>query len=137
MYVSMGLVMQELMQIPFLMIRQYYPWRSHLRWAIDRNINMASNFGKEFDAILSCNDWNDKIALIERTIDDFKKYIADNHILPEINTGCQELDKELLWAQRLNAWKNPDWKEKIAALSKEAKDHGYPDSEFWVYSLWG
>jgi len=129
-------VLEGLLQVAFLLDHQYFPWRTHLRWAFDRLSLPVSNFGTSIDRILSCDSWHEKIDIICNLIDDYKKYIADYALSSEINIWSDDLDEELLWAERLNAWENPNWRDRIILLSKKASESGYSYSDFWVWSLW-
>jgi len=135
--ISFGHVLEGLLKVSFLLNHQYFPWRTHLRWAFDRSSLLVSNFGSNIDRILSCNSWHEKVDIIGDLIDDYKKYIADHVLLTEINIWSDDLDEELLWAERLKAWENPNWKDCIKLWSKKASESGYPSSDFWVWSLWG
>lgn len=133
--IVMGPVLEGLLHTAFLMAHRYYPWRTHLRWAFER-LPLASDFGPCLDEVLACGDWIEKARRIERMIGDYKDYMAARGLLPGVDIRSAGLDDELLWAQRLKAWENPGWRDRITALQKEAEGNGYPASDFWVWSLW-
>lgn len=132
-----GIVLEDLMELPFLLTRQYYPWRSHLWWALNRSPALKSLFVPALEAIHSCREGEEQVRLVGKALEACKAYIADHALLPGIDMDCEDLDMELLWAQRLGAWKNPRWRDRIAELEKKAEACGFPASQFWVFSLWG
>ena len=78
-----------------------------------------------------------KLLAVENAIESFKEYIIAHNLLPEVNMKSDDLDEELLWAERMHAWENTDWHTLLNSYSEEAAEDGYPLDDFWVWSLWG
>lgn len=131
-----GHVIESLLQLGFLVCRQYYPWRTHLRWAFDRLPTPVVDLGVHLDALLESADWDRRIRITEECIAAYKRYITENKLLPGINLQCADLDEELVWADRLKAWMKPDWRSWMTRCTEMAVSNGYPASDYWVWSLW-
>jgi hypothetical protein len=134
--ILLGQVLKELYQLGFLVCRRYYPWRKHIRWAFDRLPEPVSGCGARLDAICDASDWYEKIKLIQSLIDDYLNYIESNGLLPEIDFKRADLNNELIWSDRLKAWENPDWRCWIDRCTQKAAENGYPEYQYWVWSLW-
>ena len=67
----------------------------------------------------------------------YRKHVSETEILPEIDILSSDLSEELVWAERLRAWENPNWRDWILRCKEMSVSEGYPDEEFWVWSLWG
>lgn len=135
-HILLGYVLERLFHIGFLLCRQYYPWRTHLRWAFDKLPEIALEFGFKIDLILA-TDWHKKVEMVGAVIAAYKDYIVSNSILPEIDFYSIDLNEELLWAMRLQAWENPNWRNWITDHKSKAVKSGYSPNQFWVWSLWG
>ena len=108
-----------------------------MRWAFERLPAPASKVLPDIDVVSTSPDWKKKIASIQAVISVYKDYIAENNILPELDIRTTELSNELVWAERLEAWSNPNWRDWITRCEEKAVKSGYPAREFWVWSLWG
>ncbi len=93
----------------------------------------------KIDKLLSTSSWNERVELIKSIIDFYKNYIKINNLIPEIDVHSDDLEKEMIWAERLSAWNTPDWRNFIKDKEKNAVDNGngYSPEQFWVWSLWG
>lgn len=134
-HILLGHVLEELIHIGFLIFHKYYPWRTHLRWAFDKHLMLSSRFGSDIDLILTSVDWYKKIEIIEVVIAAYKNYITLNALLPEIDIWSDDLNKELMWAERLKAWETPNWRNWITNCTKKAIESGNASYQFWVWSL--
>lgn len=91
----------------------------------------------DIDVIVCSSDWNEKLASIEAVEDKYFRYIQENNLLPMINLLNPEISEELVWAERLEAWSNPNWRDWLTRCKKEAVECGQDICDFWVFSLWG
>ena len=108
-YIVLGHIIEGLFQIGFLILHQYYPWRTHLRWAFDKLPLPTSDLGSKIYSLSTCTEWNRMINIIETIIATYQDYINTNSIIPEVNIKC----------------------------SDKAIESGYESYQFWVWSLWG
>lgn len=135
--ILLGLVMEGLFHLGFILCRQYYPWRTHLRWAFDRLPQPVSDWVPIIDSVPVSMDWQDKVAAMESVIAAAKDLIEENKLLPDVNLRNGRPDEELVWAERLQAWERPDWRDWVTRCTKKAVENGFPPRQFWVWSLWG
>ena len=136
-YILFGTVLESLFHTAFLIGRRYYPWRTHLRWAFEQLPSPAPEVLPHINAALASPDWDEKIAAIEHIVSIYRKHISEATILPEIDILSSGLGDELVWAERLKAWDEPNWRDWIVRCKEMAVSDGHPDREFWVWSLWG
>lgn len=132
-----GIMIERIYHIAFLVSHEYYPWRTHLDWAF-RNLSISkTELSTQIDKLLSTSSWNERVEIIKFIIDFYKNYIKNNNLIPEIDVYSDDLEKELIWSERLSAWNTPDWRNFIKEKEKNAVDSGYSPEQFWVWSLWG
>jgi len=136
-HILLGEVLRDLLHIGFLMNRRYYPWRTHLRWAFDRLPESATNVIGYLDAAVTASDWQEKLRAVDQAIATYKENIARERIMPQIDIMSSDLSEELVWAERLKAWENPNWRDWITRCTERATKAGHPARDFWVWSLWG
>ncbi len=135
--ILIGIIIERIYHIAFLVSHEYYPWRTHLDWAF-RNLSISkTELSTLIDQLLSTNNWNEKVKIIKTIIDFYKNYITNNNLLPEIDVYSDDLEKELIWGERLSAWNTPNWRDFMKEKEKNAIDNGYSPEQFWVWSLWG
>ncbi len=132
-----GLMIERIYHIAFLVSHEYYPWRTHLDWAF-RNLSISkTELRSQIDKLLSTSSWNERVKIIKSIIEFYKNYIKNNNLIPEIDVYSDDLETELIWAERLSAWNTPDWRNFIKEKERNAVDSGYSPEQFWVWSLWG
>lgn len=136
-HILLGEVLRDLLHIGFLMNRRYYPWRTHLRWAFDRLPASATSIIPCLDAAVTAPDWQEKLRAVNQAIATYKENIAREQIIPQIDIMSSDLSEELVWAERLKAWENPNWRDWIERCTERAAKAGHPARDFWVWSLWG
>lgn len=132
-----GRILEDIYHIAFFLSQQYYPWRTHITWAYDQLNITKSELGQYINLLSHTTDWNSKTIIINNMIDCMKDYIIKNDILPEIDLSSEDLENELIWAERLSAWNNPNWKEFVQQKKDIALQNGHLEEDFWVWSLWG
>lgn len=135
-YILFGEVLRNLFHIGFLINRQYYPWRKHLRWAFERLPREMVTVLPDLDCALNSPDWEEKLSATHQIIAFYKELIAQKALLPEIDLLSVNLQEELIWAERLKAWENPNWRDWIKRCQEKAMRDGHDPQEFWVWSLW-
>ena len=132
-----GLMLERIYHIAFLVSHEYYPWRTHLDWTF-RNLSISkTELRSQIDKLLSTSSWNERVKIIKSIIEFYKNYIKNNNLIPEIDVYSDDLETELIWAERLSAWNTPDWRNFIKEKERNAVDSGYSPEQFWVWSLWG
>jgi len=136
-HILLGEVLRDLLHIGFLMNRRYYPWRTHLRWAFDRLPPTATSIMPYLDAAAAAPDWQEKSSAVDQAIATYKECIARERIIPSVDIMSSDLSEELVWAERLKAWENPQWRDWIDRCTQKAVKAGHPARDFWVWSLWG
>jgi hypothetical protein len=140
-YISFGCVIEKLYHIGFLIARQYYPWRTHLHWVFERLPEPFKSIGTDIDKALIVAGWREKMEIVKTVFNAYRYYITENTIFPEIDLSTINLNdsgyaQELIWAERLNAWEKPAWREWITGCMQKAVQDGHSPEDFWVYSLW-
>ncbi|MBE5961930.1 MAG: DUF4037 domain-containing protein [Lachnospiraceae bacterium] len=132
-----GRMIEELLEMAFLLQQQYYPWRTHLTWAFSQSPSLLETFGSDIEEVIMGKSMRKKLLAVQNAIETYKEYMITHDLLPEVDMKSEKLDEELLWAERMHAWENPDWHAYVNSYSKEAVEDGYPADDFWVWSLWG
>ena len=135
-HLILACVLEDLMHIGFILNRAYWPWRTHLRWAFEKLPSLASRALLHLHVATSRNHWDERLAAVEAVKDLYVEHIRDSKVLPEIDLSAASLTEELTWAQRLEAWSNPNWREWIAKCRAMAAREGHDPDDFWVWSLW-
>lgn len=135
--IHLGLAAEGLFHVSFLIARRYYPWRTHLRWAFDRLPEPAAALGARFDVLKAGADWPERAAAAQALFEDCRRIITQGGHLPGVDLYVQDLRNELIWANRCQAWENPEWRGFVAERERRAVAAGYPPELFWVWSLWG
>lgn len=129
-----GIILERIYHVAFLISHEYYPWRTHLDWAFRKLPVSGTELGRYIDKLLVIDNWNERLGMINTIIEFYKSYITNNKIVPEIDLYSD--DNELIWAERLSAWNNPEWRNYIKEKEKDAVENGYNADQFWVFSLW-
>jgi hypothetical protein len=135
-HVLLGCVLQDLLRIGFILNKRYYPWRTYLRWAFEKLPLVAPAALAHLDTATSSPDWEDRLAAVDAVRDLYCEHIQRHDLLPGINMSTPRLIEELTWAQRLEAWSNPNWRERIGRYRARAIAAGREPGDFWVWSLW-
>lgn len=135
--IPLGKIIEYFFQMGFLICHRYYPWRTHYSWAFKKLPQSFSKLCSDINLLSSTTEWKIKIEMIEKIIYEYKNNIAIKNIIPEIDIRKKELVEELIWAERLESWNNPNWKEFINKRIEKAIIEGYAEDQFWIWSLWG
>jgi len=136
--IFLGSLLEHVLHVGFIISREYYPWRKHLRWAFEKLPTPSREALPYIDVAVSEPDMNKKLIALESVWSIYTKHVAENNMLPGINIpseGPEQPWEELVWAERLKAWSDPDWRNWIIRCQKRAEDTGH--KEHWpIWSLW-
>ncbi|MFN8494870.1 MAG: DUF4037 domain-containing protein [Caldilineaceae bacterium] len=135
-HILFGEVLRTLFHIGFFINRQYYPWRTHLRWAFARLPRETSTVLTHLERAVTSSGWEEKLEATNQVIAFYKEFITHKGLLLEIDLLSADLSEELIWAERLKAWENPHWRDWITRCQEKAMRDGHHPKEFWVWSLW-
>ena len=143
--IHLGTAVENLFRMGFYISRQYHPWKSHWRWALGHLPTPLAALGTKFDMLPTLSDWHKKMDVLEEIFNIYRKYMAEHAIFPEIDLSRMDirpvdldyLQEEIIWPERLEAWENPGWRDFLAVRKDKAVKKGYPENEFWIWSLWG
>lgn len=140
-YIPFGNAVEALLEIGFMICRQYYPYRKHLSWAFGRLPSPISDLVSKFDLLSAATDWQERLSLMETIFDKYREYIIFNSLLPEIDFNRIDLydmplhDNEFNIAE--NILDNPNWRAEQDALMKKTLKLGFePEASRWV-GWWG
>ena len=135
--IHLGLVIESLLHVGFLIAHRYYPWRTHLRWAFDRLTGPVAEQAARVDALAEQADWPAKAAVAQEIFDAYRRIIAESGCLPGVDLDAADLTNELIWANRCQAWQNPRLA-RVCRRAGAAGGGGGPSARaVWVWSLWG
>lgn len=112
-------------------------WKRRILSSYRMLLSELDTFGTDIEKAIMSKSLRVKLLAVENAIESFKEYIIAHNLLPEVNMKSDDLDEELLWAERMHAWENTDWHTLLNSYSEEAAEDGYPLDDFWVWSLWG
>jgi len=135
--VVLGCVLEDLFHVGFMINKRYCPWRKHLRWAFQQLPEPAAELLPHLDVVAGAEGWERRLSSIEAARRAYARHIHENGLLPTVDVLAQDLCEELAWAERLEAWSNPDWRDCIARCERKAREAGEDARDFWVFSLWG
>ena len=99
-----GDAVEDLLHVGFLLNKQYYPWRPHLRWAFQQLPRLAARVLPDIDLAAFAPDWNKRLAAALTVRDLYLEYVEEKSILrPETIEGLRMRD-------RFESWRDPDWR---------------------------
>ncbi|MBT4498787.1 MAG: DUF4037 domain-containing protein [Gemmatimonadetes bacterium] len=124
------------LRIGFIVNRQYYPPRKHMRWAFAKLPSPASEILSTVDVILTSPDWQKKRTQVDAIAHRYIRHIREHSLLPEIDFTTASLEHEIMWAGRHQAWSNPNWRDRIASCEEKSRRAGYDPKHFWIWHQW-
>ena len=140
-YIPFGDAVKALLEIGFMVCRQYYPFRKHLTWAFNRLPSPALDLIPDFDLLSVAADWQERLDIMHKIYNMYKDYIVSNSLLPEFDFNRDDLfdmplhDNEFRNAK--NIIDNPNWRaEQDIIMEKTLKLGLEPEASRWV-SWWG
>ena len=136
-YIPFGETVKALLEIGFMVCRQYYPYRKHLSWAFKKLPQPISNIYVKLNTLSSVTEWQERLDIIETIFEIYKNFIEINGLLPEINFDRVNLidmplhDNEFDIAN--NIIDNPNWKVEQEILMEKTLKAGFePEAIRWV-----
>jgi hypothetical protein len=134
-HILFGLAVHDILQIGFTLSRRYHPWRTHLRWAYAKLPDLSDSVLPLLDSATSALEWPARLDAIRSVRSIYIDTVAERNLLPEIDIHRRDLGEELLWAERLEAWKNPNWRDWITRCKEKARKAGH-EEKWYIWSLW-
>jgi len=139
-YIPLGDAVKALLEIGFMVCRQYYPYRKHLTWAFGRLPSPVSDLRSNFDMLSDATDWQERLNIMETIYNFYKDYIISNSLLPELDFKRIDLIEMPLHDRELNIAKwildNPNWRAEQADIMEKTLKLGLePEAARWV-SWW-
>ena len=136
-YIPFGDAVKALLEIGFMVCRQYYPYRKHLSWAFDRLPSPIAELGSDFDLLAVSMDWQERLNIMEAIYNFFRDYIISHNLLPELDFNRVDLLEMPLHDNEFNIAKwildNPNWRTEQAALTEKTLKAGFtPEAARWV-----
>ena len=139
-YIPLGDAIKALLEIGFMVCRQYYPYRKHLSWAFGRLPAPISDLKSNFDLLSASLDWQERLNIMETIYDFYRDYIISNDLLPELDFNRVDLIEMPLHYREFNIAKwileNPNWRAEQAVIMEKTLKLGLePEAAKWV-SWW-
>jgi hypothetical protein len=136
-YIPLGDAVQALLEIGFMVCRQYYPYRKHLSWAFGRLPSPISDLRSQFDLLSAATDWQERLSIMETIYNFYRDYIISHALLPELDFNRVDLVEMPLHDNELNiaGWilDNPNWRAEQDILMEKALKAGFtPEGARWV-----
>jgi len=136
-HIPLGDAVKALLEIGFMVCRQYYPYRKHLSWAFSRLPLPIRELGSSFDMLSAATEWQERMGTMETIYNFYKDYIISNDLLPELDFNRVDLiemplhDNEFYIAENILA--NPNWRIEQDALMEKTLNAGFePEASRWV-----
>ena len=136
-HIPLGDAVKALLEIGFMVCRQYYPYRKHLSWAVGRLSSPISDLSSHFDLLSVAVDWQERFSIMETIYNFYRDYIISNNLLPELDFSRVDLIEMPLHDNEFNIAKwildNPNWRaEQDALMEKTLKLGLEPEAARWV-----
>ena len=77
-HIPLGDAVKALLEIGFVVCRQYYPYRKHLSWAFSRLPSPVSDLKSSFDSLSVAADWQERLSIMETIYNFYRDYIISN-----------------------------------------------------------
>ena len=136
-FIPFGDAVKALLEIGFVVCRQYYPFRKHLSWAFSRLSLPIAELNPYFDSLSVAADWQERLSIMEAIFNFYREYIISNVLLPEIDFNRVDLremplhDNEFYIVEKI--LDNPNWRIEQTALMDKAVKAGFePEAARWV-----
>ena len=136
-FIPLGDAVQALLEIGFMVCRQYYPFRKHLSWAFGRLPPPVSDLQPQLDLLAVSTDWQERLSIMETIYNFYRDYILSESLLPELDFTRVDLVEMPLHDNEFNIAKwildNPNWRAEQAALMEKTLAAGFePEAARWV-----
>ena len=127
--IVLGTLLQNLLEIGFLVEQRYYPWRKHL-WGAYRQLPIAGQMGPDLHVLATEPDWTKRVTALQALVWGYTDLIIERGIL------SSEMLEDLPAAKNGAAWSNPAWRTEPSRLGEIAGHAGYDAQDGWVWGLW-
>ena len=139
-YIPFGDAVKALLEIGFMVCRQYYPYRKHLNWAFERLPSPMTELSSHFNLLSATANWQERLNIMETIYNYYRDYIVSNSLLPEFDFSRDDIfDMPLHDNEFRNAGNiidNPNWRtEQSVIMEKTLKAGLEPEAARWV-SWW-
>ena len=136
-YIPFGDAVKALLEMGFMVCRQYYPYQKHLSWAFNRLPSPISDLKSSFDFLSVSANWQERLRIMETIYNFYRDYIISNNLLPELDFNRVDLVEMPLHDNEFNVAKwildNPNWRAEQAALMEKTLKAGFePEAARWV-----
>ncbi|MCL2772912.1 MAG: DUF4037 domain-containing protein, partial [Oscillospiraceae bacterium] len=138
-YIPFGDAVKALLEIGFMVCRQYYPYRKHLSWAFNRLPSPISDLKPSFDLLSVAENWQERISIMETIYNFYRDYIISNSLLPELDFNRVDLVEMPLHDNEFNTAKwildnpNSNWRAEHDALMEKTLKLGFePEAARWI-----
>ena len=136
-YIPFGDTVKTLLEIGFIVCRQYYPYRKHLNWAFSKLPSPISNISLFLNKLSSVTDWQERLDIIEKIYELYKNYIVSKKLLPEIDFDRVNLVEMPLHDNEFdivkNILNNRNWRVEQDILMEKTLKAGFePEAVRWV-----
>jgi hypothetical protein len=140
-YIPFGDAVKALLEIGFLICRQYYPYCKHLSWAFSRLPSPVSDLSSYFDLLSASLDWQERFSIMESIYNFYRNYIISNSLLPELDFNRVDLHEMPLHDNEFNIVRHildnqksrAAWKNEQDALTERTLKLGLePEASRWV-----
>jgi len=136
-YIPLGDAVKALLEMGFVICRQYYPYRKHLSWAFGNLPSPISDLKSKFDLLSAAAEWQERLGIMETIYDFYKNFIVSKNLLPELDFNRVDLVEMPLHDNEFNIAKNildnPNWRNEQAAIMEKTLKAGLaPEAARWV-----
>ena len=140
-YIPFGDVVKALLEIGFMVCRQYYPYRKHLSWAFGRLPAPISDLTASFDLLSASADWQERLSMMEKIYDFYRDYIISNALLPELDFNRVDLTEMPLQNNEFDLaggkLNNPNPSDDWLKVAERTAELGFGPEAEWVVGWWG
>ena len=135
-YIPFGDAVKALLEIGFMVCRQYYPYRKHLSWAFGRLPSPISELSSHFDLLSASTDWQERLSIMETIFNVYKDYIISNNLLPELDFSRVDLREWHLFGNALdnagNTLSSPNVSNDWVKVQERTVELGFGPEAEWV-----
>ncbi|MCL1859041.1 MAG: DUF4037 domain-containing protein [Oscillospiraceae bacterium] len=140
-FIPLGDAVKAMLELGFMVCRQYYPYRKHLSWAFNRLPSPISDLKSNFDLLYAAADWEARLNIMETIYNFYRDYIISNNLLPELDFNRVDLIEMPLHENEFHnasaLLDNPNYLNEMATKKEKAISLGHDAKAWWVINWWG